>query len=335
MLQLENRSPFPAALYTLTEPSGFDSVYTVIKGTFVLSKLPAPADEQLPVVLIDEFHGDAGESSISVPSEISLDKPGTDVLLIGNAYAPRGRPTTQVDVTLAVGPVRKTVRVFGDREWQHAGVGYKPSAVAPFDSMPLTWERAYGGVDRSGAELRAESRNPVGAGFRASENGEQLESLRLPNLEDPGEPITSWKQRPSPACFAPVAPHWEPRRSYAGTYDETWQRNRAPFLPEDFDPRFFQLAPPGLVATPHLEGGESLEFGGAHPAGTLRSALPAARPAVTFQVDGQVQERPPRLDTVIIEPDADRLVMIWRSSFTRTDKRSVVNAVEVELREGS
>ena len=335
MLQLENRSPFEAAIYALTEPSGFDSVFTVIKGTFGLSERPAPADEQVPVNMADEFYGDPGASSISVPSDISLARPGTDVLLIGNAYAPDGRPTTQVDVALVVGPLRKIVRVFGNREWQSAGVGYTISAIAPFDTMPLTWERAYGGVDRAGPELRAEVRNPVGTGFRARDDGEELESLRLPNLEDPGEPITSWKQSPQPACFAPVAAHWEPRRSYAGTYDEEWQRKRAPFLPEDFDPRFFQLAPPGLVATPNLVGGEAVEVWGAHPSGGLRFSLPAARLNVTFQVDGRLHERPASLDTVIVEPDSSRLVMIWRSSFTRTDKACVVNAVDVELSQGT
>jgi len=31
---------------------------------------------------------------------------------------------------------------------------------------------------------------------------------------------------------------------YSGTYDEAWQRDMAPLLPEDFDEQFFQRAPP-------------------------------------------------------------------------------------------
>lgn len=37
---------------------------------------------------------------------------------------------------------------------------------------------------------------------------------------------------------------WQPRLRYAGTYDQHWMDERLPFLPEDFDLRYFQSAPP-------------------------------------------------------------------------------------------
>jgi hypothetical protein len=131
--------------------------------------------------------------------------------------------------------------------------------------------------------------------------------------------------------FAPIAPHWEPRKSFAGTYDEQWEATRAPYLPDDFDPRFFQLAPASLVTSGHLQGGEPVELHGLTPRGTLRFSLPAARVEVAYRVDASVEVRPGVLDTIILEPDDDRLVMIWRAALA-CDKRTLrVREIEPRL----
>src|SRR5919108_183167 len=88
------------------------------------------------------------------------------------------------------------------------------------DRKPLVWERAFGGTDVTPKGPTAEPRNPVGAGFRAPDGQKPLAGMPLPNLEDPFAPISSWKDRPAPACFAPIAENWQPRLSYAGTYDD-------------------------------------------------------------------------------------------------------------------
>jgi hypothetical protein len=331
MLQLKNGTPFQGTIMLMPDPDGIDSLYTVVKGTFTLGEQVALADEQVPVAVEQQFYGEPTSSSIRVPSDVSLMKPGTDVLLLGSAYAPGGRPTTQMDVALVVGPLRKRVRVFGDREWRSGGAGYSMTTPEPFQRMPLVWERAYGGTDRSETEVREELRNPVGAGFRAPDGEKPLEKLRLPNLEDPAELISSWKQAPPPACFAPIAAHWQPRRSYAGTYDERWLQQRAPYLPTDFDPRFFQLAPPGLIAPGYLKGGEPVEVHGATRTGMLRFRLPIARLTITYVLDGAPQMRPAVLDTVIIEPDAARLQLVWRAVLQCDKKALRVSEVRTSL----
>jgi hypothetical protein len=314
MLQFRNETGLAGTVFASPDPAGIDSLYTVVKGTFALDQLgeagvPAPADEQVPPTLADEYHGEPGASSIRIPSDVSLVKPATDVLLLGHAYAPNGRPAPWADVTLAVGPVYKTVRVFGDRWWR-SGSATPPE---PFEQMPLIWERAWGGLDQADGELRGEPRNPVGAGFRAPDGDQPLDGLALPNLEDPDGLIGSWKDRPSPAAFAPIAPNWQPRVSFAGTYDEAWQKGRAPYLPADFDPRFFQLAPDGLVAPGHLEGGEPVQVSGATPEGWLGFRLPELHIEVDYQVNGSRETRHANLDTVLIEPDLMRVVLVWRA----------------------
>lgn len=319
MLQFRNDTGLAGTILAAPDPDGIDSLYAVVKGTFALDDLdgtgvPAVAEEQVPPVLADEHWDDPVETSIRVPSDLSLVKPATDVLLLGTAYAPAGRPVEWMDVTLTVGPVRKLVRVFGDRVWRASGTGgYAPSSARPFESMPLVWERAYGGTDTAKDQPRAEARNPVGAGYRAPDGEKPLDELPLPNLEDPYDPIRSWKDPVAPAAFAPVAPSWEPRRSRAGTYDEPWQKTRAPYLPADFDPAFFQLAPDGLVAPRYLQGGERVQLMGASPRGGLHFRLPVLRIEVDYRLDDRTETRPANLDTVLIEPDESRVTLVWRT----------------------
>ena len=332
MLQFKNATPFVGTIFLLPDPEGIDTVFTVVKGTFALNNgSVAVAEEQVPVALEEKYHGEPGSSSISVPSDVGLAKPRTDVLLIGHAHAPGGRATTQVDVSLSIGEARKTLRVVGDRIWCDGPAGAEMSPPKPFTRIPLVWERAYGGSDRNRKGRLEDARNPVGTGYRVSDSERPLDGLCLPNLEDPAAMIASWKDRPAPVCLAPVAPHWEPRRSYAGTYDERWQNVRAPFLPSDFDPRFLQLAPPGLVAPHYLRGGELVEVRGATPSGVLRFQIPAAVVQATYLLDGTPQTRPANLDTVLIEPDCLRVVLVWRAVL-QCDKRALrVSEVRAEL----
>jgi hypothetical protein len=320
MLQLRNQTPFAAQLMLLPDRDGIDTLFTVIKGTFTIGERLGLAAEQLPLTLADEFHGDPMTSSIRVPSDVSIGKVGTDVVINGSAWAPEARPTWQMDVSAVVGPVSKEARVFGDRVWEAGASGATASWVAPFLRMPLAWERAFGGSDVTEKGPAAEPRNPVGAGFRASNGSKPLPGLPLPNIEDPAALISSSKDAPPPMGFGAVASHWLPRRAYAGTYDDAWMKNRAPYLPSDFDLRFGQVAAPGLQAPGFLQGGEVVELHGMTPQGALRFTLPAVRLRVDYRVTPTIEARHPVLDTVIIEPDSSRLVMVWRAGLA-CDKR--------------
>ena len=326
MLQFKNTTPFAGTILLLPDPDGIDSIYAIVKGTFSIGDAGREidiADAQVPITYKPEYFGEPDRSSIKVPSDLSLMKPGTDVLLMGHAHAPDGRAVTQMDVSVSVGPVRKTVRVFGDRVWR-TGAGAAISRPAAFDTMPLIWERAFGGVApvENAGEVWAEARNPVGVGFHEGrENGPADESW-LPNLEDPANLISSWRHQPPPACFAPLAPHWEPRRAYAGTYDETWQQERAPYLPDDFDPLFFQLAPVELISADHLTGGELVDVSGASRDGALRFRLPIVDLAISYQIGRTTETRTPVLDTILIEPDEARLQLVWRAVLP-CDKRAL------------
>jgi len=159
MLQLNNGTPFQGAIYLMPDPGGIDTLFTVVKATLVIGETLALAETQLPVTLADEYHGEPGKSSIRTPSDVALTKPATDVLLIGTAYAPRGRPATQMHVSVSAGGVRKALRVFGDRVWEQRGIGTALSSPATFETMPLVWERPR----RREADQRAPPPQPRGS----------------------------------------------------------------------------------------------------------------------------------------------------------------------------
>jgi hypothetical protein len=331
MLQLKNETPFKAQIMLLPDRSGIDTLYTIVKATFTISESLGLAEEQVSVTLADQYFGEPTSSSIRAASDVSIGKPSTDVVINGSAWARSGTPTWQMDISASVGPVAKTLRVFADRVWD-VGSGVASAAwLAPFERMPILWERAFGGRDVTEKGPVMEARNPAGTGFRASDGAKPLAGMPLPNVEDPNAPISSWKDAPAPAGFSAVPSHWVPRRNYAGTYDEAWQKSRAPYLPADFDPRFCQVASVGLVTPQPLAGGEEVVLQGMTPNGLLRFWLPVVRLAVAYRLDAAVENPPAVLDTVIIEPDAARLIMVWRAALACDKKVKTVREVNPTL----
>ena len=134
----------------------------------------------------------------------------------------------------------------------------------------------------------------------------------MPNLEDPTALIGSPHDRPAPTGFGFVGRHWQPRLQHAGTYDQAWQSERCPFLPLDFDERYFNSAPPDLVYPGYLKGGEPVSIDGVMRSGPLSFVLPQRHIEVVMRHRSKLSQHLPPLDTVVIEPDERRLTMLWR-----------------------
>ena len=315
MLQLDNRTPYQAERAMLADLDGSEIWVVVVKATFDISLgrvVIAPV--QAPVCLTDEYHGKPGESSLKYESDLTYRKPGTDIVVNGHAYAPGGRNAARIDATVKVGPVEKTVRVYGDRYWRRGVVGLRASAPKPFDRIPLLYECAYGGADTSADDPKkrgVEERNPIGVGFGMSRAF--LRGKPLPNLEDPRDEIGRWKHRRAPAGFGLVCRHWLPRRKYVGTCDERWLATRCPLYPDDFDVRFFLGAAAGLTATPHLRGGERVELTNLTPAGKLSFDVPRIGISMRTRIGDRWLYHHAQIGSVIFEPDHPRVMLVWQS----------------------
>ncbi|MCK6392947.1 DUF2169 domain-containing protein [Zoogloea sp.] len=314
MLQVVNTTPYPATLAVFPSPSGVECAYAAVKISYDLSTgVPQLAASQAMFLASDVYWGDPASTSLRAAADLTLLKPSTDVLLLGRAVAPAG-PVPSMEVALRVGTLSRRLRIFGERTWQREGEGWRPSAPQPFERLPLRWELAFGGTSRAHPEHppECEQRNPVGRGFVASWDTDPA-GLPLPCIEDPDALLRHPHERPEPAGMAPVAAGWLGRARHAGTYDAAWQKTRAPYLPLDFDPRFFQVAPPGLVAPVRLTGGEDVELEGVTGGGRVGFALPRPDLQMAFDFAGRHMAAAPLLDTVLIEPDMARLQMVWRA----------------------
>jgi hypothetical protein len=335
LLQLSNTSPFAARIFGLADQEGVDTLFVVVKGTFQISPAGVTiADEPRPVVLADEYWGKPGESSLKHASEVHLFKPGTDVVIVGEACAPGERPVSQVDVSVGIADRVKLARVHGDRYWTEGLGGMRPSKPKPFVRIPVTYERAYGGrhvVDPVKGTLLEEPRNPVGRGFLGKRSAKELLGHPTPNVEDLQRPIGLLGERSPPVGFGAIAPGWEPRRSCAGTYDEAWKKTQAPYLPRDFDARFFNVAPEELVVRSGLGGGEPVAVQGFHPRGMQRFDLPRSELAIWARVAGRRERLPARLDTVVLEPTEERFTLSWRAVLPADKKLLRIEAVDVAL----
>lgn len=336
MLQLKNDTPYKADIALFSNEKGVDTLYLTVKATFELGEPVLPAERQEPVRLVDEYLGEPGLSSLKYASDVHLTKPSTDVIVTGSAHAPDGRPVASLDVAVRVGERQKTIRVFGDRKWYRSENDLRISSPEPFVTMPIVYERAFGGSHATGQKTLFEPRNPVGIGFMEERGPDEADRQPLPNLEDPSHLIATPGDRPPPACFGPIPPSWEPRMSFAGTFDEVWLKSRAPYLPDDFQSRFFNASHPDLAGSDYLNGGEQVEITNMTPVGILRFALPSCGFEVAVQIGGQTERPAINLETVLIEPEESRFSMVWRSCLECDKKALKVNLVTVTMKsEGS
>ncbi len=328
MFQLNNNTPFAADITTFPNEHGIDSLYVIVKATFIMGQQWSLAEEQIPPQKADEYWGEPGLSSIKALSDFHIGKNSTDILMQGNACALNHQEVKQLDVHLAVGEVHKTVRVFGDRQW----VNGLPSAPAPFQSMPLVYERAFGGQHQvNESTLLAEERNLVGCGFAGQRSQAEMEGVALPNIEDPNQLIQSIKDTPIPAGFSPSCGYWSPRTQWAGTYDEAWQSTRAPYLPKDFDKRFLNAAHADLVYPGFLQGGEAIVIKGMHQAGDIKLSVPRVKINCNVILKGKPVPIRLNIETLTLHPNQQRLSMVWLAPYQCDKNLSNINEIELKL----
>jgi hypothetical protein len=320
-MELINATRMTAGYTMGLEPSGRELLVVVMKGTFVLPKAGEAmrlADAQLPLVMADTFTAEPGFSAPVYEVDFAPRKPACDVLLVGGAHAPAGMQVTGMSVGLRVGPLVKRAEVFGERLWQRSVGGYVASAPQHFTQLPLSYDCAFGGVDKRSADEAqhdAYAANPVGRGWFSAQQKDdvgRIEGAPLPNLEQPGQPVRDPHGAYTPVAFGPLGRGWAQRARYAGTYDERWLKDDFPFLPKDFDERYYQAAPADQQI-PHPKAALEVVLEGVTPDGVRRFTLPYFEaPVHVFPKRGERENYTATLDTIVFEPDAERFTMTWR-----------------------
>ncbi len=306
--------------YTMgMEPSGRELLVVVIKGTFRIPKEPgAPlrlSEEQVPLVMSDVFYGQPGLSAPKYEADFAPRKLRCDILLNCSAYAPGGRPARRVEVAARIGNWSKSFAVLGDRVWEAAGPGIGMSSPIPFTTMPISYDRAFGGTDSAHedpAKHAAYMANPSGRGFHKQLAKELVHATPLPNTEEIDNPVNWVDGNFKPMSFGVVGRHWQSRAPYAGTYDQNWIDNVFPFLPADFDEQYYQAAPlDQQLPIPLRE--QQVQLINLTPDHNRVFTLPHLEaPVHIFPRKGEREDLTALTDTIIIEPDEDRVTMTWR-----------------------
>ncbi len=305
--------------YTMgLDPSGRELLVIAIKGTFRLPDQQGGrlelAQEQSPLTLSDEFFGKPGLSAPRCEIDYAPRKQRCDILLNGCAYAPGGRPAERVTVGLKIGTWSKSFSVIGDRHWFWAG-GPRATAPIPFTRLPFSYDQAFGGTDTRPQDPSlhvAFMANPSGCGFHGNLKEEWIEGSPLPNTEEPGMSVTRPDGPYRPMSFGSVGRHWDPRRGYAGTYDQRWLDEVFPFLPADFDEQYYQAAPRDQQLDLPVQE-QMVSLLNLTSEGRCDFILPHFEaPIHIFPRNGPREDLKALTDTVMIEPDLQRVTMTWR-----------------------
>lgn len=329
MWALENLTPFFAERSWVRDKNGAEIWVVAIKASFDFTATGQVilAKQQQPITMAAEYT-DETNTVLCYDTDLPECKIATDVLVNGVAYAPDGHPAKQWMVNLRVGPINKSLLISGDRVWQKGLLTPVLSEPKPIISLPLGYQYAFGGSDPSGSKY---THNPIGRGY-AQETSAFID-LPAPNIEYLSSPICHWQDQPLPAGFSAIPGHRQPRAGFAGTYDQAWEQQRHPLLPEDFDPRFFQCAPLDQQVPGFLKGGEQVELTHLTPIRKISLYLPKASfHLVTRFSDGHKQVHRAHLHTVIIEPDEHRVIMVWHSHLRCHHRVNLLKSTRIRLK---
>src|SRR5689334_18716213 len=104
-------TPFPAMTHDFIDSRGDEFHVMVARGTYDLAPssagtqgthVPQLAAEQQPLVFSDRYFGEINRSSVRYESDIVQWKPRCDVIVVGSALSPTGKPVTHIDVGVRI-----------------------------------------------------------------------------------------------------------------------------------------------------------------------------------------------------------------------------------------
>lgn len=310
------------AVSTALDKVGREHLVVVAKATWNLPQSGQAACQIAPQPLAyrDAYIGEPGESAMLHGDDFARYKPRCDVLFDACAHPPGGKGVETLGIEVRVGSLVKRLRVHGPRSWQSYGNSYRPGRADAFLKLPLHYGLAFGGsrewLSHAETHIEAHAANPVGLGWYGPHTWRGADGEPMPQIEAFDEPIVRPDVEARPMALSALGRHWQPRAGLAGTYDAAWQRDTAPFLPEDFDERYHQCAPEDQQID-YPQGGEPVSLIHLLPdQAALHFELPdfdGVKVRVLRQ-DYSTEEPPALVDTLYFETEHRRFSAVWRAS---------------------
>lgn len=311
MWEIDNKTPFPHVGTFIRDAAGRSLWCVGVKATFEFrNDRPClfTADQILPHQG-PVFDGDDPSRDMLADMDMGPPKDRVDVLADAVAYPPAGSGDEPFDARLSVGPMTKAIQVNPPTRWSR-WLGAVTDDAQPVTPVPLRYSSAFGGAEHP--------ENPVG--FGASGSLGAVAGDPVPRLSLPGQPVQSPKRPVPPAALAPIPRQWPQRNALSGTYDEAWQRRRAPLLPEDLDPGYWQAAPADQQLDRALAPGARVALvnliseDGRHAAPPVSFDLPDLRMTIATRFRGKWEQMVPDLQTVHLFTEARRLSLFYLST---------------------
>lgn len=308
-MDLENHTHFPAMLYrtALPERDGVArfAAAVIARVTYDLTDWGlVPCGEQVWPVSPAPFDGPKGPMD---GDEVFI-REGVDLFVFAHARTPGGRPFRRMTVGLRVNDLRYETTVTGDRTWRRVGTELVATEPEPFAVIPLTPARAFGGTGEWDGLSVPHPDNAAGRGFAIEESA--AVGGPLPNVEHPSHPVRKWDDNPPPAFWTPLPIVSRERLRNGLKYDDKGRL-------AGIKPRFYNAAPPGLMA-PALAPGDRIELAGVTESGRLAVELPPNSLKVRLRFGDNVTEQPLAIDQVGIEVDDRRVFVTFRYPFRYT-----------------
>jgi len=346
-MNLVNKTPIPTELRTGSPvgPGGRAGAL-VAKATFRMVERRSDAEQETHTLELETqdpvpLYADDEETDLGLRPRDDLvhDNDVFEVILLGKAYVPEAhRPAPATMVSLTVGSVERELLVVGDRHWAEGGsVMTEPD---PFETMPLTWDRAFGGTaeveidDGSFVEV-ADPKNRDGRGFDAEAAADGLGEIfetpggyprldrqrRLPNLENPDKRIQSPDDSPDPVCWAtlPMTSGLRMQRIVDDIPEDELTSQR---LVQE-DKILYRAHPEWIIPVPSPEARVVLR--NATPSGLLSFHLPLLSVVFDYINGGPTATRPLPPQVLVLEPEEVRVV---------EESVSKVAATNIETRNG-
>lgn len=325
-MRIRNFTPFAQLVFANEDAEGRLFDILIVKQSYHLDRefRLQQSPEQEPLNFTDRCFGDVNVTSLRYPSDLVAYKPATDVIVIADAFAPMGKPATGWQVSVQVGPVRKSLDVTGPREWQRKLRRWKLTEPEPVARVPLRYELTYGG-EHPGPDntIVTDERNPLGRGFVHPDHSSWDVPIPAPQILASGDVLDDdpFRQH-EPAGLGPVPPAWIPRRALGGTYDDDWLARTWPHWAKDYDFAFHNSAAQRMKSKGFLQGGERVHLIGLHPEQREISFDLPGNPVIAHLIDHEDGRRMVRLnlDTVYIdmldaEPEDCLISLTWRLAF--------------------
>lgn len=314
-------------LYPLKLPSGAEVAIFIAKKSYTISGagLAECGEEGYPLFFGDEYF-DGDDHLIKFESDLVPPKKKVDLIVHGKAYPPEGKRLPSFDISVNIGDIKRTLRIFGRRWVKYVppkketkkGVIYSPPIFSePEFAMEteVSWRNAFGGVGKIKFEDKTVEfpyiLNRFGKGFAPKNSPEALEGLELPLVEDPDDPITpenivqdlgNPEKLRKPAGFGFYGRGWYPRSTYMKADGEK----------VIFSDDFYNAAHPAMQFD-KFESCREISLINMTPDGFLKFKLPDEKPEFTLKAGKMDLKIRPKPDTIVILVEEKKVCVVWRA----------------------